>query len=44
MIAVHITHESTEKMGGIGAVIEGLTTTADYHRTFSKTIIIGPLF
>ena len=43
MIAVHITHESTEKMGGIGAVIEGLTTTANYHRTFSKTIIIGPL-
>ena len=26
MIVVHVTHEAVEKMGGIGAVISGLST------------------
>ncbi len=30
MIAVHVTHEAVEKMGGIGAVIAGLVTTDSY--------------
>ena len=43
MIAVHVTHEAVEKMGGIGAVIEGLVTTHAYGRAFSRTLLVGPL-
>ena len=44
MIAVHVTHEAVEKMGGIGAVIEGLVTSARYRRAFERTVLVGPLF
>lgn len=43
MIAVHVTHEAVEKMGGIGAVIAGLVTTPDYQKAFPRTILVGPL-
>jgi len=44
MIAVHVTHEAVEKMGGIGAVVEGLVTTAAYQEQFGRNILVGPLF
>ena len=43
MIAVHVTHEAVEKMGGIGAVIAGLVTTDSYAAAFERTILAGPL-
>jgi hypothetical protein len=43
MIVVHVTHEAVEKMGGIGAVISGLTTADAYARSVSRTILVGPL-
>ncbi|MDY7009499.1 MAG: hypothetical protein SVV80_01955 [Planctomycetota bacterium] len=42
MIAIHVTHEAVEKMGGIGAVVAGLVTSADYKRVFGRTILVGP--
>ena len=43
MIVVHVTHEAVEKIGGIGAVIAGLTTADAYAETVSRTILLGPL-
>ncbi len=43
-IAVHITHESMKKMGGIGAVLSGVCNLEDYKRFYDKTIFYGPLF
>jgi len=43
MIVVHVTHEAVEKMGGIGAVISGLTTADAYAKNVSRTILVGPL-
>jgi glycosyltransferase involved in cell wall biosynthesis len=44
MIVVHVTHEAVEKMGGIGTVIDGLTTAEAYNEAVSRTILVGPLF
>jgi glycosyltransferase involved in cell wall biosynthesis len=41
---VHVTHEAAGKIGGIGAVIEGLLTSKTYLEATSRSIIIGPLF
>ncbi len=43
-IAVHITHESMKKIGGIGAVLNGVCTTDAYKSVFGKTVLYGPLF
>jgi hypothetical protein len=43
MIVVHVTHEAVEKIGGIGAVIAGLTTAHTYAQKVSRTILLGPL-
>jgi hypothetical protein len=44
MIVVHVTHEAVEKIGGIGTVIDGLTTAKAYQRQVSRTVLLGPLF
>lgn len=44
MIVVHVTHEAVEKIGGIGTVIEGLTTADAYAERATRTILLGPLF
>ncbi|MBN1555143.1 MAG: hypothetical protein JXA11_10385 [Phycisphaerae bacterium] len=44
MIVVHVTHEAVEKIGGIGTVIEGLTTADAYAEKATRTILLGPLF
>jgi glycosyltransferase involved in cell wall biosynthesis len=41
---VHITHEAVGKVGGIGAVLNGLFTCKSYLDTINRSIIIGPLF
>ena len=43
-ILVHITHEASAKMGGIGAVLEGLFTCRSYLDAVERSIVIGPLF
>lgn len=43
-IVAHVTHEAIQKMGGIGAVLEGLLTTHTYQHAIKRTFLIGPLF
>ncbi len=43
-IAIHITHEALYKIGGIGEVLNGLTTSPSYQHFFDKTLFYGPLF
>jgi hypothetical protein len=43
-ILVHITHEVASKVGGIGAVLEGLFTSKVYLDAIERSIVIGPLF
>jgi hypothetical protein len=43
-IAVHITHEAVQKIGGIGSVIAGLLTAGSYNNYFDRNILFGPLF
>ena len=43
-VAVHITHESARKIGGIGAVLSGVCNVAEYKDFYDKTLFYGPLF
>ena len=43
-IAVHITHESARKIGGIGAVLSGICNSQAYKNCYDKTVLYGPLF
>ncbi|MCG9127095.1 hypothetical protein JT359_05770 [Candidatus Poribacteria bacterium] len=43
-IVVHVSHEAIQKMGGIGAVLEGLLTTRSYNEAVERTLLVGPLF
>jgi hypothetical protein len=43
-IAVHVTHESAKKIGGIGAVLNGVCTTDAYKDFFDTTLLYGPFF
>jgi glycosyltransferase involved in cell wall biosynthesis len=38
---IHVTHEAGQKMGGIGAVLEGLLTTRSYQAAVDRTILVG---
>lgn len=40
----HITHEAVGKIGGIGAVLEGLLTSTSYNTAVDRNILISPLF
>ena len=40
----HVTHEAVHKVGGIGAVLEGLLTSEPYMAAEQRTILIGPYF
>lgn len=42
--AVHVTHEAVGKIGGIGAVLNGLFTCNAYLKAVQRSIIVGPLF
>jgi hypothetical protein len=41
---VHITHEAAGKIGGIGAVLDGMLTSKSYQQEVDRTILISPLF
>lgn len=41
---VHVTHEAAGKIGGIGAVLQGLFTSQTYIEMVDRSILVGPLF
>jgi glycosyltransferase involved in cell wall biosynthesis len=43
-VIVHVTHETTVKIGGIGAVLKGLFTCKAYLEFAGRSIVTGPLF
>lgn len=43
-VAIHITHEAVQKIGGIGSVINGVCTADNYKQFFEKTLLYGPAF
>jgi glycosyltransferase involved in cell wall biosynthesis len=43
MNVIHVTHEAVEQMGGIGAVVSGLTTAEAYAESATRTVLLGPL-
>lgn len=43
-IVAHVTHEAVQKIGGIGAVLQGLLTAHSYAENIERTFLIGPLF
>jgi len=42
--AVHVTHETVGKVGGIGAVLKGFFTSKSYLDAIDRSILVGPLF
>ena len=38
---IHVTHEAHRKMGGIGAVLEGMLTARAYQAAVGRTILVG---
>ncbi|MBN2591230.1 MAG: hypothetical protein JXA96_15305 [Sedimentisphaerales bacterium] len=42
--AVHVTHETVSKVGGIGAVLHGFFTSKSYLEAVGRSILVGPLF
>lgn len=44
LTVAHVTHEATEKLGGIGAVLEGLIACPAYQRRVRRSILVAPLF
>src|SRR6516162_6098847 len=41
---VHVTHEAIQKIGGIGAVLQGLLTSKTYLAKAQRNILIGPFW
>jgi glycosyltransferase involved in cell wall biosynthesis len=41
---IHVSHEAVHKVGGIGAVLEGLITAGPYRQAVGRTVLLGPLF
>ena len=41
---VHVTHEAIQKIGGIGAVLQGLLTSRVYLDTVPRNILVGPFW
>ncbi len=42
--AVHVTHETVNKVGGIGAVLHGFFPCQTYLDKVERSILVGPLF
>jgi hypothetical protein len=42
-LVVHATHEAGIKVGGIGAVLDGLLGTRTYNAHVTRTILVGPM-
>ncbi len=41
---VHVTHEAVQKIGGIGAVLQGLLTSRVYLEKATRNILVGPFW
>ncbi len=41
-LVVHATHEAGAKVGGIGAVLDGMLAEPAYNRLVRRTILVGP--
>jgi hypothetical protein len=41
---VHVTHEAIQKIGGIGAVLQGLLTSPVYLNEAKRNILVGPFW
>ena len=41
---VHVTHEAISKIGGIGAVLQGLLTSKTYVQAVQRNILVGPFW
>src|ERR1700677_1050324 len=41
---VHVTHEAIQKIGGIGAVLQGLLTSPVYLGKANRNILVGPFW
>lgn len=41
---VHVTHEAIQKIGGIGAVLQGLLTSPVYLGAIKRNILVGPFW
>ena len=41
---VHVTHEAIQKIGGIGAVLQGLLTSPVYLESCRRNILVGPFW
>jgi hypothetical protein len=41
---VHVTHEAIQKIGGIGAVLQGLLTSPVYLKECKRNILVGPFW
>jgi hypothetical protein len=39
---IHVTHEAVQKVGGIGAVLQGLFTSRAYNENVGRSILVGP--
>ncbi|MEZ4869864.1 MAG: hypothetical protein R3C14_51535 [Caldilineaceae bacterium] len=42
-LVVHATHEAGVKVGGIGAVLDGLLGSQAYNEQVARTVLLGPL-
>ncbi|HXF62819.1 MAG TPA: hypothetical protein VNK95_14440 [Caldilineaceae bacterium] len=43
-LVVHATHEAGVKVGGIGAVLDGLLGAESYGRQVQRTVLVGPMY
>ena len=41
---IHVTHEAARKVGGIGAVLDGMLTSGPYRDAVGRSILVAPLF
>lgn len=41
-LVIHATHEAGAKVGGIGAVLDGILGDATYNRIVNRTVLVGP--
>lgn len=42
-LIVHVTHEAGFKVGGIGAVLDGMLGSTAYNTSVKRTILVGPM-
>ena len=42
-LLIHATHEAGFKLGGIGAVLEGLLGARSYRENVERTVLVGPM-